>query len=94
MNQTLDDYKRQLNSLSVSALASLAVDVRAQSLAGLMSSKEAHDRINVISIVLMRKQLEEMGVMSDEDYEEHLWKEKPEGGQSEGDDLMTNGWED
>lgn len=32
--------------------------------------------------------------MSDDEYEAYLWREPAEGGQSIGDDLMTNGWED
>ena len=83
-----------LNSMSVNSLMSMVSDIRAQSSIGLITSKEAHDQINDISSVVMRKQLEEMGLMTEEDYEEHLWKEPEHGGVSVGDDLMTNGWED
>jgi hypothetical protein len=82
-----------LNQMSIESLNKLVVDVRAQAKIGLMSDKEAHDQINKISVVLMRKQLEKMGI-ADEDEEESLWKEPAEGGQSRGDELMTNGWED
>jgi hypothetical protein len=31
---------------------------------------------------------------TEEEYEENLWKEPKEGGQSEGDAMMTQGWEE
>ena len=83
-----------LNRLSVNSLMTFVADLREQANKGLISRKEAHDAINVISPIVMRKQMEEMGIMSEEKYEEHLWKEPEHGGMSEGDDLMTNGWED
>ncbi len=88
-----DNFFGILEELSIDGLMNLAKDLRAQVGAGLLSNKEAHDKINAISIVVMKKQLKENGIMSDEEYEEYLWKEKEEGGQSEGDELMTSGWE-
>lgn len=54
-----DVFTNTLFELSIDALKSMVVDVRAEVSAGLMSSKEAHDRINCISAVLMSKELEE-----------------------------------
>lgn len=89
----LNKANNMLNEMSIDSLNKLVVDIRAQAKIGLMSDKEAHDQINRISVVLMRKQLEKMGIPL-EDEEENLWKEPAEGGQSRGDELMTNGWED
>ncbi len=54
-----DVYTRTLFELSIDALKSMVVDVRAEVSAGLMSNKEAHDKINCISAVLMTKEMEE-----------------------------------
>lgn len=89
-----DNFLSILDGLSIDGLMNMAKDLRAQVGAGLLSNQEAHDKINAISIVVMKKQLKENGIMSDEEYEEYLWKEQTEGGQSQGDELMTSGWED
>ncbi len=86
--------RESLNHMSVNSLMNMVTDIRSQASTGLISKKEAHDQINDISSVVMRKQLEEMGLMTEEEHEEHLWKEPEHGGMSEGDDLMTNGWEE
>jgi hypothetical protein len=85
--------RESLNHMSVNSLMNMVTDIRSQASTGLISKKEAHDQINDISSVVMRKQLEEMGIISEDDYEDRLWKEPEHGGMSEGDDLMTNGWE-
>ena len=53
-----DSYMKTLFDLSIEALKSLVVDIRAQVSAGLMSHKEAHDKVNCISAVLMSKEME------------------------------------
>lgn len=53
-------FINQLFDLSTDALKSLVMDVKAQVDAGLMSRKEAHDRTNCISAVLMTKEVESM----------------------------------
>ncbi len=58
-NELTTDYKT-LAELSVNALKNLVIDIRAQVSAGLMSNKEAHDRINKISAVIMMKEIDEM----------------------------------
>jgi hypothetical protein len=60
MNKEL--YTQTLFSLSIDALKAMVIDIRAEVSAGLMNQKEAHDRLNCVSAVLMTKQLEEMGV--------------------------------
>lgn len=86
--------RKSLNDMSVNSLMVMVSDIRSQASTGLISRKEAHDQINDISSIVMRKQLEEMGLLTEEEYEEHLWKEPEHGGMSEGDNLMTNGWEE
>ena len=87
-----------LKELSITSLKALARDIRAQVDSGLMNNKDAHDRINVISAVIMQKELEKIEsdiqseeFMTNEEYDEFLFREKD--GISEGDELMTNGWE-
>jgi hypothetical protein len=53
-----ENLTRELFKLSPDALKLLVRDARAQVDAGLMSRKEAHDRINCISAVLMTKEVE------------------------------------
>lgn len=83
-----------LNNMSVDALMGMVKDIRAQRDIGLLTSKQAHDEINKISVVVMSKQLKEQGFDGVEDDEYDIWREPAEGGQSVGDELMTNGWED
>lgn len=54
-----DDVTQELFKFSHDALMSMVSDTREQVNAGLMSSKEAHDRINAISAVIMAKQVGE-----------------------------------
>lgn len=91
MNKTLNAI---LDRFSVELLLEVVSDIRKQADNGLISRKQAHDVINFYTPYIMRRQMEEMGIMSEEKYEEHLWKEPEHGGMSEGDDLMTNGWEE
>jgi hypothetical protein len=83
-----------LKDLTIPALKSLASDLRAQVDIGLLSRKDAHDRINVIAAVIMKKEMEriddDIAEMTNEEYDEYLFDEKD--GVSEGDELMTNGW--
>jgi uncharacterized protein with von Willebrand factor type A (vWA) domain len=53
-----ENLSNELFKLTPEALKSLVKDARAQVDAGLMSRKEAHDRINCISAVLMTKEVE------------------------------------
>lgn len=50
-------YADTLQELSIDALKTIPVELRAQVNAGLMSHQEAHDKINVVSAVLMVKEL-------------------------------------
>jgi len=59
MDAYRDSYIKKLWSLSIPALKSMVIDIRAQVDIGLMDRKEAHDKINCLSAVLMHKQLEE-----------------------------------
>ena len=59
-----------LNSMSINSLLTMASDIRAQADIGLMSGKEAHEQINNISSVVMKKQLEEMGLVIEDSLEE------------------------
>jgi hypothetical protein len=52
-----EDYLKTLFSMSIDSLRSLARDTRAQAQIGLLSSKEAHDRINSISAVILSKEV-------------------------------------
>jgi hypothetical protein len=87
-----------LKELSISALKSLAQDIRIQVGLGLFSNKEAHDRINVISVVLMQKEMAKIeediaaSDLTNEEYDDYLFRESD--GIPLGDELMTNGWAD
>ena len=54
-----DTYMAQLYPMTISALRALVIDIRAEVSAGLMSRKDAHDKINCISVVLMMKEMDE-----------------------------------
>jgi hypothetical protein len=53
-----DSYIKTLLEMSTDSLKALVIDVRAQVSAGLMTSKEAHEKVNCISAVLMTKEVE------------------------------------
>ena len=55
-----DLYIKELSNLTIDALKALVINIRAEVNSGLLSSKEAHDRINAISVVLMTKEIEGM----------------------------------
>lgn len=55
-----------INGLSKESLMNLVKEYRSQVSAGIMCNKDAHDRINSISIVLMGREMEEQkGVESE-----------------------------
>lgn len=53
-----ESFTKELFNLSVSSLKSMVLDIRAQVQIGLMTSKDAHDRINCIAAVIMTKELD------------------------------------
>lgn len=53
-----ENYLKQLSFLSIDALRALVEDTRIQVNVGLMSNKEAHDRINVLTIAILTKEIE------------------------------------
>jgi hypothetical protein len=61
-----ENFTNTLFQLSIDSLRAMVIDVRAQVSAGLMPHKEAHDKVNCISAVLMTKQIEkEIGEKND-----------------------------
>jgi hypothetical protein len=63
---------------------------------GDMSSRKNHEGLDALDYLEEDEDLTEEQdfieyEMTDEEYEEYLWKEPKEGGQSEGDALMSNG---
>lgn len=55
-----EKYIETLQTLSEAALHAVAGDIRAQEKIGLIHSKEAHDRLNCVSVVIMTKQIKRM----------------------------------
>jgi hypothetical protein len=54
-----NDFVTKLFGMTNEALYSLVSDIRAQVNSGLMSSKEAHEQINLISAVILTKDIEQ-----------------------------------
>jgi hypothetical protein len=52
-------YKMMLFEMNIEALKKLTIDIRAQVNAGLMTHKEGHDRLNLVAIVMMTKEMEQ-----------------------------------
>lgn len=54
-------YRMNLFEMSLSALRSLEIDIKAQLNSGLMTQSEAQDRLNIISAVILSRQNEGLG---------------------------------
>lgn len=67
-----DNYKNVLYGMSLKELNALVHDVRTQVGLGLMSGKEAHDKINIIATVIMVKDMEERDFRRGENEENDL----------------------
>jgi hypothetical protein len=54
-----DNARGVLSLMSNEALKSLAIDLKSQVNAGLMSDREAHEKINIISGIIMTREFAE-----------------------------------